>query len=62
MVGFHQLNFESELEKIQIAHHAKDRSLFAKGALLALQWVQKGLIAPGFSQFESLIDKELECN
>ena len=62
VVGFHQLNFESELEKIQITHNAKDRSLFAKGALLALQWVQKGLISPGFSQFESLIDKELECN
>ena len=48
VVGFHQLNFESELEKIQITHHAKNRSLLAKGALLTLQRVQQGLISPGF--------------
>ncbi len=62
VVGFHQLNFDSELETIQITHQAKNRSLFAKGALLALQWVQQGLISPGFSKFETLIDKELECD
>lgn len=62
IVGYHHLCLENPLEKITLTHESKDRSLFAKGALLALQWVLEGRIQQGFSRFEALIDKELKCN
>ena len=61
VVGYHELSLEGPLEKITLAHESKDRSLFARGALLALQWVLEDRVKIGFSRFEALIDKELQC-
>lgn len=62
VVGIHKLIMESELEKIELSHKSKDRALFAKGALLALSWIQKNKLRAGYHRFESVIDKELQCD
>ena len=43
IVGDHKIVFESQVDKIELSHSAKTRDIFAKGALLAAQWlVNKG--------------------
>jgi 4-hydroxy-tetrahydrodipicolinate reductase len=39
IVGDHKVFFESGLDKLELTHRAKDRDIFAKGALLAAGWV-----------------------
>lgn len=43
--GEHRVSFTSAHEEIQLTHKALDRELFAKGAVLALNWLKKQ--APG---------------
>ena len=38
-VGTHEVIFSNGLETITIRHDAKDRALFAKGALSAVKWL-----------------------
>jgi 4-hydroxy-tetrahydrodipicolinate reductase len=38
-VGEHSVIFAAEDEIITLAHSARDRSLFARGALVAAAWV-----------------------
>ena len=40
-VGTHEVIFSNGLETITLRHDAKDRSLFAKGALTAARWLVK---------------------
>lgn len=37
--GTHTVTFKSALETLQLVHCAKDRSIFAKGALVAARWL-----------------------
>nr|MBP9131264.1 4-hydroxy-tetrahydrodipicolinate reductase [Steroidobacteraceae bacterium] len=39
IVGDHRLIFAGPGETIELAHHAQDRSGFARGALVAARWV-----------------------
>lgn len=39
VVGEHMVTFYTEGERLELGHRASDRSLFAKGALRAAQWV-----------------------
>ena len=39
IVGEHRLQFIGARERIELAHSAQDRSLFAEGALRAAQWI-----------------------
>ena len=39
VVGEHHVHFIGSRERIEIAHHAQDRSLFAEGALVAANWI-----------------------
>lgn len=39
VVGTHELTFESEFEQIALTHTARDRRVFAEGALRAAQWL-----------------------
>jgi 4-hydroxy-tetrahydrodipicolinate reductase len=39
IVGDHRLVFAGPGERIELAHHAEDRSGFARGALAAARWV-----------------------
>ncbi len=47
VVGYHHLELDTPMEKIKIVHEAKDRAIFASGAL----WTAKKI----------LDDKEIEC-
>ena len=40
-VGTHEIIFSNGLETITLRHDAKDRALFAKGALAAVKWLVK---------------------
>jgi 4-hydroxy-tetrahydrodipicolinate reductase len=39
VVGTHELTFDSEFEQIALTHTARDRRVFAEGALRAAQWL-----------------------
>ncbi|MBA3646183.1 MAG: dihydrodipicolinate reductase [Gemmatimonadaceae bacterium] len=39
VVGTHELTFESEFEQIALTHTARDRRVFAEGALRAAEWL-----------------------
>jgi 4-hydroxy-tetrahydrodipicolinate reductase len=39
VIGEHRVHFIGARERIEIAHSAQDRGLFAEGALLAAQWI-----------------------
>ncbi len=40
VIGEHSVNFFGPGERLELAHRAHDRSLFAKGALRAAQWLK----------------------
>lgn len=40
VIGDHTIRFESNEDVLTISHHAKDRSMFAKGALTAAKFLQ----------------------
>ncbi|MDD4955252.1 MAG: 4-hydroxy-tetrahydrodipicolinate reductase [Candidatus Omnitrophica bacterium] len=39
IVGDHRIVFESDVDRIELFHHAKTRDIFVKGAILAAKWV-----------------------
>jgi 4-hydroxy-tetrahydrodipicolinate reductase len=39
VAGEHHLHFLGQRERIELAHHAEDRALFAEGALVAARWI-----------------------
>ncbi len=39
VVGEHAVNFSGPGERLELVHHAESRATFAKGALVAAQWV-----------------------
>ncbi len=60
VVGYHHLEMESEVEKIKITHEAKDRAIFAKGALWAADKILTDQEIPfGVSDFSQLVNKHL---
>jgi 4-hydroxy-tetrahydrodipicolinate reductase len=59
-VGIHELTFESPLEKILLKHTAKDRSLFAYGALWAAKVIHsQNLSLKGLIPFNNLVETYL---
>lgn len=54
VVGEHMVTFFGQGERIELGHRASDRSLFAKGALRAAEWV-KGKPA-GLYSMEDVLD------
>lgn len=58
--GVHQLKIETPFEELTFSHQAKDRKLFAQGAIDALKLVE-GLkdLRPGLYHYEDLIEKQL---
>ncbi|MBP7018174.1 hypothetical protein KBB17_01600 [Candidatus Saccharibacteria bacterium] len=57
-VGDHSLKIETATETIEIKHHAKDRTIFAGGALWAARRAKS--LAPGLHMFEDIVDAEKE--
>lgn len=60
VVGHHEFTFSVPFETITLTHEAKDRSLFANGALWAAEIVLAGNVVPGLTWFEDLALKELK--
>jgi 4-hydroxy-tetrahydrodipicolinate reductase len=59
VVGDHSLEFETKSEKITLRHEALDRTLFAEGAIFALEYLIQGKLNPGLHYFEDITKKEL---
>lgn len=59
VVGFHELILDSNFDSIKISHSAKSRIGFAKGALLASQWI---LNNKGSFIFSEIFEKVLCSN
>jgi 4-hydroxy-tetrahydrodipicolinate reductase len=53
VVGEHRVHFIGARERIEIAHSAQDRGLFAEGALVAAKWIA-GKPAGNYSMKEVL--------
>jgi 4-hydroxy-tetrahydrodipicolinate reductase len=61
VVGYHHLEMNSAMEKIKITHEAKDRAIFASGAL----WAAKKIFTNptqtiGLVDFSTLVNKHLK--
>ena len=59
VVGDHKLTLETETEDIIVQHQAKDRGIFAAGALWAADKVVKGEVPVGMNEFSEIAIKEL---
>lgn len=57
VIGLHTLTFETPSEIIRIEHEAKDRLLFAEGAL----WAAKNIhsLSPGLFSFQDVVENKL---
>jgi len=60
VVGYHHLEMDSPMEKIKITHEAKDRAIFAAGALWAAQKIHNDQnIEAGLIDFDQLVQHYL---
>ncbi len=53
VIGEHHILFSGPAEQIEIIHRAKDRRLFAKGALMAAHWLKDQ--PPGFYSLKDVL-------
>lgn len=58
-IGIHELILSTEFEDISLKHTAKDRKIYAEGAIWTAQKLAGGRIAPGLHELEKIMDKEL---
>ncbi len=54
--GIHKLEMETPFENVTLKHEAKDRAVFAQGALWAAEQLVKPEIKPGFYTMETIFD------
>jgi 4-hydroxy-tetrahydrodipicolinate reductase len=59
VVGIHTLKLETSSEIISLTHEAKDRKLFAQGALWAAEHLMKQSITPGLHAFQKVVEENL---
>lgn len=59
VVGLHTLTLETPGEIIRIEHEAKDRSLFAEGALWAANYITQNKMEPGLHAFQKVVERHL---
>lgn len=59
VVGLHTLTMETPGEIIRLEHEAKDRILFAEGALWAANYIYKNNMNPGLFSFQQLVERHL---
>lgn len=59
VVGLHTLSLETPGEVIRLEHEAKDRRLFAEGALWAASYLLKNKPSPGLFPFQEVVEKHL---
>ncbi|MFP5387307.1 MAG: dihydrodipicolinate reductase C-terminal domain-containing protein [Bacteriovoracia bacterium] len=59
VVGLHTLTLETPGEIIRLEHEAKDRRLFAEGALWAANYITKNRMEPGLHAFQKVVENHL---
>lgn len=59
VVGLHTLTLETPGEIIRLEHDAKDRRLFAEGAVWAANFITKNKMEPGLHAFQKVVEKHL---
>lgn len=59
VVGFHTLTLETPSEVIQLSHDAKDRKLFAEGALWAADFITQQKLETGLHAFQKVVEGHL---
>lgn len=61
VIGYHHLEMESPVEKIKVTHEAKDRGIFASGAIWAATKILEDESIPyGLNNFNLIVKKHLE--
>lgn len=59
VVGLHTLTMETPGEIIRLEHDAKDRRLFAEGAVWAAKFITTNKMEPGLHAFQKVVEKHL---
>lgn len=59
VIGLHTLTLETPGEIIRLEHEAKNRSLFAQGALWAANYILKNKMEPGLHAFQKVVERHL---
>jgi 4-hydroxy-tetrahydrodipicolinate reductase len=59
VVGLHTLSLETPGEVIRLEHEAKDRRLFAEGALWAAKYITQNKLKPGLHAFQKVVESHL---
>jgi len=59
VVGLHTLTLETPGEIIRLEHEAKNRTLFAEGALWAANYITKNKMEPGLHAFQKVVERHL---
>lgn len=59
VVGIHTLTMDSEFEQISLRHEAKDRAVFASGAVWTAEYVLSHKVEPGLHELSTIMEKEL---
>ena len=57
VVGDHQLTIDAPNEKITLRHEAKNRAIFAEGAIWAAKYLDNNDLSPGVHYFEDITNK-----
>jgi 4-hydroxy-tetrahydrodipicolinate reductase len=59
VVGLHTLTLDTPGEIIRLEHEAKDRTLFAEGALWAARYIHNNKLKPGLHAFQKVVESHL---
>jgi 4-hydroxy-tetrahydrodipicolinate reductase len=59
VVGLHTLKLETSGEIIRLEHEAKNRTLFAEGALWAAKYITKNKMGSGLHAFQKVVEQHL---
>ena len=60
VVGLHTLTLETPAEVIRLEHEAKNRALFAEGALWAAEFITTNKLQPGLHSFQKVVEDHLK--
>lgn len=58
--GYHQLTLATPYENISIEHQAKDRKIFAEGAIWTAKKLLSGQVPPGLHALQAIMEKDLK--
>jgi 4-hydroxy-tetrahydrodipicolinate reductase len=59
VIGLHTLTLETPSEIIRLSHEAKNRQLFAQGALWAADYIHTHDLKPGLHSFQRIVEDHL---